>query len=328
VHEAARRFGALEAHTDWRHMLDDRRIQILINASPNYLHAEASIAAAERGIHVLCEKPLARSVEEADQMLAAARRAGIVHMTGYNYRFIPAVQLARRFIAEGRLGQIYHFRARYSDDSMVDPSTPYSWRHSRARAGSGVIGDLASHAIDLARFLVGDIVAVAAATRVFVPLRPSSSGSAGIVDVEDALEAVVEFANGAVGTLEASTFCPGRKNFLTFEINGALGSLEFNLERLNELRVFVPDKDASGFRTVLVTESYHPYGGVWWPPGHVLGWEHTFVHQFQRFLVAVAEGTGVEPDGASFEDGYQCVVVCEMLERAAREGRRQVLGSG
>lgn len=322
LQQAAQRYGAQAAYTDWRRLIEDRRVEILVNAGPNDLHGDPCIAAMSRGLHVLCEKPLARSCAEAAKMWNAATRAGVVHMVGYNYRFIPAVLLARQMIVEGRLGQVRHFRARFCDDSMVDPSVPYSWRHSRAQAGSGVIGDLAAHAIDLARFLVGDVSAVSATARVFVDRRPRPQGGEGIVDVEDAIEAVVEFAAGAVGTLDASTFCPGRKNFLTFEVNGTLGSLVFNLERLNELEVFFRGDAVNGFRTVMVTESHHPYGGRWWPPGHIIGWEQTFVHQLHRFLTAVAGQGQIGPEGATFEDGYQCAVVCDLLARAARDGCR------
>jgi predicted dehydrogenase len=322
VQEAAARYGAQAAYTDWRSLIEDPRVQVLINAGPNDLHEAASVAAASRGIHVLCEKPLARSAAEAARMRDAATAAGIVHMAGYNYRFTPAVALARRMIVEGRVGEIYHFRTRYSDDSMVDPQVPYGWRHSRTAAGSGVIGDLAAHSIDLARFLVGEIKAVSAASRIFTDRRPRRDGDHGIVDVEDAIEAVLEFTNGAVGTLEASTFCPGRKNLFTFEVNGSRGTLAWNLERINELEVYLQGEAVNGFRTVLVTEGHHPYGGTWWPPGHVLGWEHTFVHQLHRFLTAVALGGTVEPEGATFADGYRCAVVCDLLDQAAREGRR------
>ncbi len=326
LQQAAQRYGAQATYADWRRMIEDPRVQILINAGPNDVHAEACIAAASRGLHVLCEKPLARTTGEAAQMRDAVAAAGIVHMTGYNYRFLPAVQLARRFIREGQLGELYHFRARYCDDSMVDPQVPYGWRHSRARAGSGVIGDLAAHAVDLARYLVGEISAVSAAARIFVDHRSRREGGEGTVDVEDAIEAVVEFSNGAIGTLEASTFCPGRKNFLSFELNGSGGSLVFNLERLNELDLYLRDDGANGFRTVLVTEAHHPFGGTWWPPGHTLGWEHTFVHQLHRFLTAVAGQGTVEPEGATFEDGYRCAAVCDLLDQAAREGRRLTAG--
>jgi predicted dehydrogenase len=319
---AGRRYGAQSVYDDWRRLIEDPRVEIFINAGPNAVHAEASIAAAERGLHILCEKPLARTAAEAARMRDAAAAARVVHMAGYNYRFAPAVLLAHRFVREGRLGRIFHFRTRYADDSMVDPQVPYGWRHSKALAGSGVIGDLAAHSVDLARFLVGEITAVSACSRIFTGHRPRPGASAGVVDVEDALEAILEFENGAVGTLEASTFCPGRKNLFTFEVNGERGSLAWNLERLNELDVFLADGDANGFRTVLATEASHPYGGTWWPPGHILGWEHTFVHQLQRFLQAVADGGTVAPEGATFDDGARCADVCELFDRAAHDGRR------
>ncbi len=325
VQQAASRYGALAAYPDWRRLIEDPRVQVLINAGPNDIHEDASLAAAARGLHILCEKPLARSAGEALRMRDAVASAGIVHMTGYNYRFTPAVQLARRMITEGQLGQIYHFRTRYSDDSMVDPQVPFGWRHSRALAGSGVIGDLAAHAVDLGRYLVGEIRALGAISRIFIDQRTRPHGGDGMVDVEDAIEAIVEFASGAVGTLEASTFCQGRKNLFTFEVNGARGTVAWNLERMNELEVYLDGEAVNGFRTVLVTEGHHPYGGTWWPPGHVLGWEHTFVHQLHWFLAAVAgEGT-VEPEGATFEDGYRCAVVCDLLDLAAREHRRMTV---
>lgn len=327
LQKAGQRYGALTTYPDWRRLIADDRVQVLINAGPNDVHAEATLAAAARGLPVLCEKPLARSGAEAARIRDAAVRAGIVHMTSYSYRFYPAVQLARQMIREGRLGRIYHFRSRYLDDSMVDPQVPYSWRHSKSRAGSGVIGDLAAHSIDLARFLVGEIAGVSAATRIFTDRRRRPEGGEATVDVEDAVEAVVEFANGAVGTLEASTFCPGRKNFFTIEISGAAGSLALNMERLNELDLYLRDDGANGFRTVLVTEPTHPYGGTWWPPGHILGWEHAFVHQLHRFLMAVAGQGSVEPDGATFEDGHRCAVVCDLLEQSAQTGRRLAVES-
>ena len=322
LQQAGQRYGALTTYTDWHRLIADERVQVLINAGPNDVHAEATLAAAARGLPVLCEKPLARSGAEAARMRDAAISADIVHMTSYSYRFYPAVQLARQMIREGRLGRIYHFRSRYLDDSMVDPQVPYSWRHSKSRAGSGVIGDLAAHSIDLARFLVGEIAGVSATTRIFIDRRRRPEGGEATVDVEDAVEAVVEFANGAVGTLEASTFCPGRKNFFTFEISGAAGSLAVNMERLNELDLYLRDDGANGFRTVLVTEPTHPYGGTWWPPGHILGWEHAFVHQLHHFLTAVAGQGSVEPDGATFEDGHRCAVVCDLLDQSAQTGRR------
>ncbi len=241
-------------------------------------------------------------------------------MTGFNYRFVPAVLLARRLVRDGSLGRLYHFRCRYSDDSLLDPAAPFNWRHDRDAAGSGVIGDLASHAIDLAHFLAGGISAVTASTRTYTAQRPHG-GAGRPVTVEDAVVATLEFHGGAVGTLEASGMCPGRKNHLWFEINGERGTLVFDLERLNELRVYHGDGPARGLADVLVTERDHPFGGRWWPPGHIIGWEHTFVHQFDEFVRRIA-GAGGEHVGATFDDGVATARVCDALLRAAETGAR------
>jgi predicted dehydrogenase len=324
VEAAALRYGALASYTRWQELVRDPRVEILINAAPNDLHADPSIEAVSLGRHVLCEKPLARDAAEAKRMASAAGTAGVVHQVSYNYRHVPAVLLARRLVREGRLGSIYHFRARYCDDSLLDPASPRTWRQDRARAGSGAVGDLASHVLDLARFLVGEIAALSAASRIFIPQR---RGEAGIeeVDVEDAVVATLEFEGGAIGTLEASTLCPGRKNLLWFEISGSGGTVVFDLERLNELQVYTTGGgDLDGFRTLLVTERTHPHGGTWWPPGHILGWEHSFVHQLDGFLRTVA---GDEPGGvgATFDDGYRCAVLTDALLASAATGKRVIL---
>ncbi len=323
VEAAAHRYGAPAFYTRWQDLVRDPRVEILINAAPNDLHADPCIEALRLGRHVLCEKPLARNAAEARTMASAAGTAGVVHQVSFNYRHVPAVLLARRLICEGRLGRIYHFRARYCDDSLMNAALPRTWRQERVRAGSGAAGDLASHILDLARFLVGEIAAVSAASRIFVPRRPGGAGDEE-VDVEDAVVATLEFEGGAIGTLEASTFCPGRKNLLWFEISGSGGTVIFDLERLNELQVYTTgDADLGGFRTVLVTEPTHPYGAVWWPSGHILGWEHSFVHQLDGFLRAVA---GEDPArvGATFDDGYRCAVLTDALLDSASAGRRVV----
>jgi predicted dehydrogenase len=324
VAEAAARYGALRWTADWRDLLRDPEVDVLINAAPNGLHAEPSIAALEAGKAVLCEKPLARTASEAAEMARAAAARGRVAMTGYNYRFVPAVLLARRLISEERLGRLYHVRCRYSDDSLIDPNVPFSWRHDRTAAGSGVIGDLAAHAIDLAHFLAGPITAVTAVVRTFIPSRPAG-GTVKPVTVEDAVVATLEFGNGAIGTLEASGMCPGRKNFFSFEVNGEKSTLLFDLERLNELRIYQGDGDTRGLVDVLVTERGHPYGGRWWPPGHILGWDSTFVHQFEELVRRAGAGDG-EFFGASFADGFAATAVCDALMDAAAAGRRVTLG--
>lgn len=310
VREAAHRYGYTAAYTDWRDLVADPAVQLVDNSGPNHLHAEPCIAAAEAGKHVLCEKPLGRTGAEAKSMLEAVTRAGVVHMAGFNYRFVPAIRHAYDLIQAGRIGTIYHFRARYLQDWLSDPGSPHSWRLSQATAGSGALGDLGSHVVDLARFLIGEPAAVSASVRTFTTERPG-----GTVDVDDAFVATVDFANGALGTLEASRVATGHKNGLVLEINGSNGSLRFNLERLNELEVGTAD----GYTDVLVTGPAHPYMRSWWPAGHIIGWEHTFVHEFAHLLEAIASGTSVAPYGATFEDGYRAAVVCDAIAAAARE---------
>ncbi len=317
---AAQRLGVPKWLTEWQRLIDEPTVEVLINAGPNDVHAAPCIAALEAGKAVLCEKPLARTAAEAETMTQAVSAARTVAMTGFNYRFVPAVLLAQRLIVDGRLGRIYHFRGRYSDDSLLDPTSPHTWRHDRRAGGGGVIGDLASHVIDLAHFLVGPIVAVTAVSRTFIETR-SANGQKRAVTVEDAVVATLEFENGAIGTLEASGMCPGRKNLLTFEANGTDGTLVFDLERLNELRVFHGDGEARGLADVLVTERTHPYGGRWWPPGHMLGWEHAFVHQFDEVVRRVA-GAGGALRGATFMDGLAAARVCDALLAAAETGSR------
>jgi predicted dehydrogenase len=324
VQEAARRYGFEKAVTDWREIVADPRVDVFDNVSPNNLHAEPSIAAAEAGKHVICEKPLARDAAEAHETWQRVEAAGVVHMCAFNYRFVPAVRLAREMLEAGELGDIHHFRASYLQDWLADASAPASWRLDAGEAGSGALGDLGAHIIDLGRYLVGEIASVAALTRTFVPERPG-----GRVTVDDAFEAVVEFEGGAVGTLEASRFCPGRKNAMSWEVNGSKGSIRFELERINELSVHLegsrPGDRTQGFRTVLVTEADQTFMGHWWPPGHVIGWEHTFVHELHHFLTAVRSGGGVGPHGASFADGYRAAEVCDAVSRSAASGARETV---
>jgi len=328
VSEAARRYGFEGYYTDWRQMMSDPRIQIVDNSGPNNLHAEPSIAAAEAGKHVLCEKPLGRTAAEAKAMLAAVNKAGVKHLCAFNYRFVPAVRLARQLIEQGALGRIYHFRARYLQEWIADPSFAMVWRLKKAVAGSGALGDLGSHIIDLARFLVGEPTAVNALTKTFVKERPTPEGGRDVVDVDDAFISLFEFENGAIGTLEASRFCLGRKNHNTFEINGSKGSISFNLERLNELQVHLPGQalkeTAAGFTDVLVTEASHPYWNVWWPHGHIIGWEHTFVHEINHFVDAIVNKKPVEPYAATFEDGYRNAVICDAIVASAESHGSQV----
>ena len=326
VRDAAARYGFATHYTDWRRLVSDPEVQLLDNGGSNDVHAAPCIAAAEAGKHLLCEKPMARDATEAKQMLEAARRAGVKHMVGFNYRFVPAVRLAYDIVRGGHLGEIRHFRAAYLQDWITDPDFPRTWRLERKAAGSGALGDLGSHIIDLARFLVGEPRAVAAMTRTFIADRPMPDGrDRGTVDVDDAFAAVIELDGGCLGTLEASRFALGRKNHQAFEINGSRGSLSFDLERLNELKVHWLDGDRMGTRgwtEVLVTERAHPFMESWWPPGHIIGWEHTFVHEIAHLFDAIANQRDVAPLGATFDDGYRNAVICDAILESAREGRR------
>ncbi len=326
VKEAALRYGYEGYYTDWRKMLADPHVQLFDNGGPNDLHAEPCITAAEKGKHILCEKPMARSRQEAKAMLDAVQKAGVKHMVAFNYRFVPAIRQVYELIKSGALGEIYHFRAVYLQEWIADPNFPLVWRLDKKVAGSGALGDLGAHIIDLGRFLVGEPTSVMALTKTFIEQRPLPGGNgSGKVEVDDAFEAIVEFENGAVGTIEASRFCPGRKNYEVFEINGSKGSIRFNLERFNELEVFwkdAPTKETQGFTNVLVTEAYHPFWSNWWPHGHIIGWEHTFVHEIAHLLDAIVNNKEVAPYGATFEDGYRNAVICDAIMRSSLEGRR------
>ncbi|TMB89663.1 MAG: Gfo/Idh/MocA family oxidoreductase [Chloroflexi bacterium] len=326
VREAAQRYGFATYYTDWRRLIADPAVQLLDNGGSNDVHAAPCIAALEAGKHVLCEKPMARDATEAKQMLDAARRAGVKHMVAFNYRFVPAVRLAHDLVRAGHLGEIRHFRAAYLQDWITDPEFPRTWRLDRKAAGSGALGDLGSHIIDLARFIVGEPRAVAAMTKTFIAERPlPAGGGRAAVDVDDAFAAVIELDGGCIGTLEATRFALGRKNHQVLEVNGSKGSLSFDLERLNELNVYWHDADASGTRgwtEVLVTEPTHPFISNWWPPGHVIGWEHTFVHEIAHLLDAIVNDREVAPLGATFEDGYRNAVICDAIQESALEGRR------
>ena len=314
VAEAAERFGFADHTTDWRALVADERIGLFDNSGPNGLHAEPTIEAAKAGKHVICEKPLGRDATEAYEIWQQVAAAGVTHMCAFNYRFVPAVRLAREIVESGELGEIHHFRASYLQDWGAAESD--AWRFDRSIAGSGALGDLGAHVIDLARYLVGEIRAVSGQLATFWPER----------SVDDAFEAAITFDTGAVGTLEASRFATGRKNALRWEINGARGSLAFDMERLNELEVYMADSTpatgAQGFRRVLLTEAEHPFMANWWPPGHIIGWEHTFVHELHHLLAAIRDGVSVGPHGADFEDGYRAAEVCDAVVASAQSGER------
>jgi predicted dehydrogenase len=310
VAEAARRYGFTDHVTDWRALVADDRVQLFDNAGPNNLHAEPTIAAAEAGKHVICEKPLGRDASESYDTWQRVAATGVKHMCAFNYRFVPAIRLARQIIESGELGEIQHFRGAYLQEWGTTEGE--IWRFEKATAGSGALGDLGAHVIDLARYLVGEITEVSALTQTFMPGR----------DVDDAVESIVRFEGGAVGTIEASRFCQGRKNHFTWEINGSKGSLGFDLERLNELQY---SEGNEGFRAVLVSEADHPFWQHWWPQGHMIGWEHSFVHELHHLLTAIRDGTDVAPHGATLEDGYRAAEICDAMLRSADRGARETV---
>jgi predicted dehydrogenase len=320
VRAAAGRLGWAATETDWRALVKRDDVQLVDVCTPGDGHAEVAIAALEAGKHVLCEKPLANTLDEAEAMTAAADRAaarGVRAMTGFNYRRVPAIALARQLVTDGRIGQIRHVRASYLQDWLVDPEFPLTWRLQRERAGSGALGDLGAHIVDLAQYLTGELIAgVSAATATFVRERPLEGGGSGPVTVDDAAVFTARLASGALASFEASRFATGRKNQLRIELNGERGSVAFDLERLNELQFCDRDGDpaTAGFRTILVTEPGHPYLSAWWPPGHVLGWEHTFTHEVRDLVTAIAAGTDPAP---SFRDGLQVQRVLAAVEQSA-----------
>jgi len=327
--QAAAQFGYERWYTDWHQLLKDDHVQVVDNGLPNNLHEEPCIQAAELGKDVFCEKPLGRTAAESERMYRAVEKAGVKHMVGFNYRFIPAIRLARQLIAEGKIGKVMEFRAAYLQDWIMNPTFPRVWRLQKSLAGSGVLGDLGTHIIDLGRFLIGDIDSTVGMTKTFITERPlsgddsSSDRKTGTVDVDDAFIALLKFKSGAIGSVEASRFAAGRKNYQRLEIHGLEGSLSFNLERLNELEFYsAGDEDGQkGFRTISATEPVHAYYKNWWPTGHVIGWEHPMVHEMYHFFTAVAEDKPVEPLGATFYDGYMADRVTDAIQRSTLSGR-------
>jgi predicted dehydrogenase len=321
VKEAAVSLGWEGYETDYRRFLERDDIDLVDVATPGNTHHEIAIAALEAGKHVLCEKPLANTVDESREMVDAARRAGTTNMVCFNYRRAPAVQLAKKLVEDGRLGEIRHWRAVYLQDFILDPEFPLIWRFRKEVAGSGALGDLGAHIVDLAQFLVGPIVEVVGTAETFIRERPLEPGGAerGEVTVDDAAAFLARFENGAMGTFEVTRLAPGRKNRNSFEINGSGGSLVFDLERMNELQVYFEQdpSEVRGFRTVIVTELDHPYVDAWWPPGHIIGYEHTFVHTVKDLLDGIAAGKSPPP---TFEDGYRCQAVLDAVERSLASG--------
>ena len=317
---AARTLGWAATETDWQRLVKREDVQIVDICTPGDSHAEIAIAALEAGKHVLCEKPMANTLAEAEAMAAAAAAAsarGVRSMVAFNYRRVPAIALARKLVAEGRVGEIRHVRAQYLQDWLVDPAYPLNWRLRAESAGSGALGDIGSHIVDTTQFILDDLITgVSAITETFVPERPG-----GTVTVDDTALFLARFGRGAVATFEATRFATGRKNALRIEINGSLGSLAFDFEAMNELSFHdhTLDPEEAGFRRILVTEPGHPYTGAWWPAGHGLGYEHTFTHEVRDFLHAIATDTDPAP---SFADGLQVQRILTAVATSAVEGSR------
>ncbi len=323
VSEAAAQYGWAESATDWRSVIERDDIHIVDICAPGWMHAEIAIAALEAGKHVLVEKPLANTLTEAHAMTAAAaaaRARGVQSMIGFNYRRVPALALARELIAEGRLGTVRHIRAAYLQDWLADAESPMTWRLRKETAGSGALGDIASHAIDQVLFLLGDAVTeVSGRLHTFVERRPGTAGPTGgleEVTVDDAAWATLSLASGAIASVEVSRVATGQKNSLKLEIYGDKGTILFDLENLNELGFLdatVPVRE-QGFRRILVNEPDHPYLEAWWPQGHVIGWEHTFTHQVRDFLTAIATGEAPSP---SFDEGLNVQRILAAVEESA-----------
>ncbi|MDP6054352.1 MAG: Gfo/Idh/MocA family oxidoreductase, partial [Candidatus Latescibacteria bacterium] len=330
VSDAAKTFGWQSYETDWKTLIGRDDIHLIDVSTPGDSHAEIAIAAAEAGKHVFCEKPLANNLAEARAMADAVRNAGVKSMVAYNYRRVPAVALAKKLIEEGRIGDIYHWRAVYLQDWIMDPNFPLVWRLQKEKAGSGPHGDLNAHIIDLARYLVGDISEVSGMQETFIKERPiaeeidaalgaSTGGSnqMGQVTVDDTTLFLARFENGAVGTFEATRFAGGRRNGNRFEINGSKGSIAFNLEKMNELQYYNrEDEDhIQGFRKIMVNEGVHPYMDHWWPPGHIIGWEHTFIHEVYDLMQAIGGADdNLHPD---FDEGVKDQAVLEAVSISA-----------
>jgi predicted dehydrogenase len=336
VTEAAGKLGWSNVATDWRRVVENPEIDIIDVSTPGDSHCEIAVAAAQAGKIVFCEKPIGNTLAEAQTMLAAVEKAGVPHAVFHNYRKAPAVALAKKMIEEGRLGRIFHFRATYLQDWIADPNFPLVWRLQKEKAGSGAHGDINAHIIDLGRHLVGELSEVSGLLHTFIKERPlagevddklgaKASTQMGKVTVDDAAMFLARFQNGALGTFEASRFAVGRKNYNRFEINAEKGSLVFNLERMNELEYYdnAEGAETHGFRLIQATEGVHPYAGHYWPPGHIIGYEHTFVNLVADAVTAISEGKMPTPN---FFDGYENQRVLDAVERSSSSRSWVALG--
>jgi predicted dehydrogenase len=331
LEETAKTLGWEEVDCDWQRVVNRKDIDIVDVSTPGYLHHPMVIAAAKAGKHIFCEKPLANTLTEAKEMLKAVEKAGVMHMVNFNYRRVPAVALAKKLIGEGRIGDVYHYHGAYLQDWIISPDFPLVWRLEKKHAGSGALGDIAAHAADLAEFLIGEIESVTGQLTTFIKERPLVSGGGGAwgakgqkgkgkVTVDDDANFLARFKNGAVGVFETSRFAGGRRNFNTFEIYGSKGSIAYNNERMNELEIYdrTEPSETQGFKNIIVTQPEHPYVGNWWPPGHIIGYEHAFVHGVADFLTAIEKNRLPEPN---FRQGARNQSVLDSIERSSKSGR-------
>jgi predicted dehydrogenase len=334
VGQFAQRWGWEQSTTNWHDAVSRKDVDVVDISTPGYTHRDIAVAAAEAGKHVWCEKPLTFTLAEAKEMLAAVKKAGVKHAVNFNYRRCPAVALAKKMIDNGDIGQIRQARFTYLQDWLVDPQFPMNWRLRKDAAGSGAHGDLGAHSIDLARFLVGDIGEVVGMKKTFIAERPAEGVSSGLsatagkgtekVTVDDASVFLAKFTGGAIGTFEATRMAPGRKNFNRFEINGSKGTLAWCFEDLNYLDYYStedPD-DRRGFRRIIATEGVHPYAGNWWPPGHMLGYDHGFVNAAAELVQCIANDTNCSP---CFGAGAKCVAVLEAVDKSIESGKWQAV---
>jgi predicted dehydrogenase len=331
VRQAAEKMGWASYETDWRRLIERDDIDVIDIVTPNNTHAEIAIAAAKAGKHIICEKPLALTLEQSLEMLEAVKKAGVVHMICHNYRFAPAVQFAKKLIEQGRLGKIYHIRATFLQDWLMDPNFPLIWRLRKEVSGSGTHGDIGAHIIDLARFLVGEFSEVVGMMDTFIKERPLGDmdinlkgrvedGKWGEVNVDDASAFLARFENGALGVFEATRFSRGNRAGNRFEINGERGSIRWDMENMNNLQVYLEDDEPGlqGFRTINCTEVEHPYAGAYWPAGHIIGYEHTFINLLVEMMDGISKGYSPAPN---FEDGVRNQAVLEAVEQSVRTGK-------
>ena len=316
VMEAAKKFGWESHESSWQKLVRRKDVDMIDIAAATNLHKDAAIAAAGEGKHIFCEKPLAINLEEAREVLEIVKKCNVKHQIGFNYRFVPAVMLAKKLIEQGKIGKIFHVRASFLQSWLTGPGTPFGWKLDKKSAGSGAIGDLGSHFIDMARFLAGEFDSVMAMSKTFAKWRPVSAAANSPVrevDVDDCAVFAAEFKSGALGVFEATRVAQGHMNDLSMEINGGLGSLKFYFERMNELHYHSAEDEpgSGGFRIIQASEPVHPYMKAWWPAGHIIGYEHTFVHELHEFAEAIANNT---PPCPSFEDGVKCAQIVEAVE--------------